>query len=100
MAYIVISKEKNRVIAEKDDGRKLSQFGTYATIGGEVTEEKLIRAKLAVLEQLCHMMRKAASDDDFFIIKNMGEGTTVAARFAIPAEITIERAPAPVVVIE
>ena len=78
-----------RIIVESVNQPKGSMFGTYATIKGVVTDEKLAKAKGLVIEEVCRIIREIANKcDDFFIIKNSPlaeeEYTTVGHKFFLP----------------
>ena len=85
-----------RHFQEMSDGRILvsptervpgTQYGTYVAIKGEVTEEKLAKAKEMVVEDVCRLIRDIANErEDFFIIKELmgGGGTSVAHKFFLP----------------
>ena len=89
-----------RHVKEMSDGRILvedaarrvtgTRFGTFATIKGEVTEEKLAKAKEMLIEDVCRIIRNIANErDDFFIIKKnppfaKEEYTSVAHTFFLP----------------
>jgi hypothetical protein len=89
--------EGGRHIKEMSDGRILvsvpprmpgSQYGTFAKINGEVTDEKIAKAKEMVVEDICRIIREVAKDrDDFFIIKEFNGTTSVAHKFLLPTVI-------------
>jgi hypothetical protein len=88
--------EGGRHIKEMSDGRILvseanamrgTQYGTVVMIRGEVTEEKLSKAKEMAVEDVCRIIREVASvREDFFIIKQAftGDGTSVGHKFILP----------------
>ena len=111
MENITVVKEtvtENRNFKEMSDGtirveerRKRvpgTQYGTYAKIEGEVTEEKLAKAKELVVEDVCRIIRKIANKtDELFIVKDasaMGFGnyTSVAVKFVLPTVEEINEA--------
>lgn len=81
---------------EMSDGRILvspmeiapgTEYGTYVKIKGEVTDEKLAKAKEMVVEDVCRIIRDIANErEDFFIIRELmdGDGTSVAHKFFLP----------------
>ncbi len=78
-----------RIIVESVNKPKGSMFGTYATIKGVLTDEKLAKAKELVIEDVCRMIREIANKcDDFFIInyRPLAEEahTTVGHKFFLP----------------
>ena len=83
--YVIKDMSDGRIIAERIHKRPGSQYGTYVTIDGEVTEEKLAKAKEQVVEDVCNIIRDIAKErDDFFIIKQLGDTATVAHKFILP----------------
>jgi hypothetical protein len=79
------------IVVNRDKGSpRGSMFGTYAKIKGEVTEEKLAKAKELVIEDVCRMIREVANEsEDFFIVKNSpsfaeDEYITVGHKFLLP----------------
>lgn len=62
-----------------------SMFGTYVKIDGNVTEEKLAKAKEMLVEEVCEIIKEIAKKrDDFFIIKTTDDGGSVAHKFILP----------------
>ena len=62
-----------------------TQYGTLAWIKGEVTEEKIAKAKEMVVEDVCKTIREVANDvDDFFIIKTTDGKASVGHKFVLP----------------
>ena len=62
-----------------------SMFGTYVKIDGNVTEEKLAKAKEMLVEEVCEIIKEIAKKrDDFFIIKATDIGGSVAHKFILP----------------
>lgn len=62
-----------------------TQYGTYETIEGEVTEEALSVAKAKVVENVCEAIRCIAEErDDFFMVRKVDEITSVANKFVLP----------------
>lgn len=88
----------DRVFKEMSDGTiKVSplhripgtQYGTYATISGFPTDEKIARAKELVVDDVCRIIREVANErDDFFIIKELDGITSVGHKFFLP---TVDR---------
>lgn len=84
----------NRVYKEMSDGRIFveplnkipgTQYGTFVIIKGEVTDEKLTKAKEMLVDDVCRVIREIANErDDFFIIKERAEYTSVAHKFLLP----------------
>lgn len=71
-----------------------TQFGTYAVIKGEATEDKIAEAKEKIVENVCRIIRDVAKKaEDCFIIKSNDDNsefensrgiTTVAYKFILP----------------
>lgn len=64
-----------------------TQYGAFVEIDGEVTDEKLAKAKEIVVERVCKMIREIANEsEDFFIIKPtmVGDAITVGHKFHLP----------------
>lgn len=91
--------ENGRRIKEMSDGKILiepaerpkdSMFCSAVKIVGEVTEEKLAKAKEMVIEEMCEQIRELAKTDNFFIIKGCldhiacEEYTSVGRSYIIP----------------
>ena len=65
---------------------KVKQYGDYVIVEGELTKEKLAKAKEEVLENVFTCMKEIAKEDDeIFIIKDLPDGTgkTVGFKFAV-----------------
>ena len=78
-----------RILVE-NIGRSGSMYGHYETINGEVTDEKLAKAKAMVVDEVCKIIREIANDrDDFFIINPTDDGATVGCKFLLPT-VTVE----------
>lgn len=61
-------------------------YGDYLRIEGEATKEKIAEAKKLLVVQACGLIEALAEHrDDFFIIKNNGDNTTIAYKFFIPS---------------
>ena len=84
-----------RHVKEMSDGRILvsspprfpgTNYGIYTDIKGEVTDEKIAKAKEQVVEEVCRIIREIANErDDFFFIKPLpGEVTSVGHKFLLP----------------
>lgn len=79
-----------RTLVESINHPSGAMFGTYETITGEVTDEKIAKVKEAVVENVCKIIREIAStSDSFFIIKtnpycDEGECVTVGHKFILP----------------
>lgn len=64
--------------ARKSNG---TLYGDYVVIDGEITEEKLARAKAEIIESACNNLRAIAERrEDFFIIKP----NSVGYKFFLP----------------
>ena len=65
-------------------------YGDYLTFEGDVTDKELAEAKELLIQQACDTLKAIAEErEDFFIIKKLGDKTTVAWKFFIPSiEIT------------
>lgn len=63
-----------------------TQYGTYVLIEGEITEEKMAKAKAMLVDEVCDIIREIASKSkDFFIINdNLEDCVTVAHKFLLP----------------
>lgn len=62
-----------------------TQYGAYSLIEGEITTEKLAKAKEFVVEEICEMIREIANkSEEFFIVKTSDDVTSVAHKFFLP----------------
>ena len=62
-----------------------TQYGTYVLVEGEVTKEKLAKAKELVVEKICEMIKEIANkSEEFFIVKTSDDVTSVAHKFILP----------------
>jgi hypothetical protein len=83
-----------KILVESINHTQGAMFGTYEKITGEVTDEKIAKAKEAVVENVCKIIREIAStSESFFIIKpnpycEEGECVTVGHKFSLP---TVDR---------
>ena len=74
-----------RIVASSVNKSPGTQYGTYAMITGEVTEEKIAKAKEVVVDDVCRIIREIANErDDFFIVKEINGVTSVAHKFILP----------------
>ena len=83
----IMEMSDGRILIEPVSRPKGTQYGTYTTIKGEVTDEKFATAKNMVVDDICRMIREIASDrEDFFIIKPTMDGSavTVGHKFFLP----------------
>lgn len=63
-----------------------AMYGDYLRIEGDATEEEIAEVKKLLVRQACGLIEAIAEDrDDFFIIKNNGDNTTIAYKFFIPS---------------
>lgn len=74
-----------RILVEPLESFTGTQYGTFAKITGEATDEKLAEAKKMVVEDVCRIIRDIANEnDEFFIIKELNGITTVGHKFVLP----------------
>ena len=86
--------EGGRHIKETSDGRIFvstppripgSQFGALVMVEGEVTDEKLAKAKEKLVDEVCRVIREIANEkEEFFIINEYGGTTSVGHKFLLP----------------
>ena len=64
---------------------KEEMYGDYVIIDGELTEEKLAKAKEEVLESVFDFLKKELKDkNEFFIVKDVNGTTSVGFKCIIP----------------
>lgn len=75
-----------RFVASQINPSPGTMYGDYVKIEGEITENKLTKAKKLLVKQICQMIEDIAENrEDFFIIKEMEDGfTTVGCKFILP----------------
>ena len=60
-------------------------IGDYVKVDKDATAEEIEKAKEKVVESLCNEIHRIAKErDDFFIIHNVDDGKTIAAKFELP----------------
>ncbi len=77
----------NITATRKGDGISGTMYGTFVKVNGEVTDEKLAKAKAMAVDEVCRIIREIANErEDFFIIKPTmnGDGITVGHKFLLP----------------
>lgn len=83
--FVFTKNSNGNFVAEPASRPNGSMFGTLAFIKGEVTEEKLEKAKEIVVDDVCRYIREIAKQsEEFFIIKTLEGKTSVGHKFFLP----------------